>query len=89
MDQVSGDPVAQVTPMRTLGTVRLRNHETNELILVPTPSNDPNDPLNWYVSNCINKPFYANGYSQVTSLQVLYGSSHMFGHDDEQLSGGG
>jgi hypothetical protein len=33
---------------RTLGNVRLRHHETNEIILIPTPSNDPNDPLNWY-----------------------------------------
>lgn len=32
---------------RTLGNVRLRHHETSEIILVPTPSNDPNDPLNW------------------------------------------
>lgn len=31
----------------TLGNVRLRHHETNEIILVPTPSSDPNDPLNW------------------------------------------
>lgn len=31
-----------------LGTVRLRNDQTGEVILVPTPSNDPNDPLNWY-----------------------------------------
>lgn len=31
----------------TLGNVRLRHHETNDLILVPTPSHDPNDPLNW------------------------------------------
>ncbi len=35
---------------RTLGNVRLRHHETNEIILIPTPSSDPNDPLNWYVS---------------------------------------
>lgn len=33
--------------MRTLGNVRLRHHETNEIILIPTPSSDPNDPLNW------------------------------------------
>lgn len=32
---------------QTLGNVRLRHHETNEIILVPTPSSDPNDPLNW------------------------------------------
>ncbi|KAJ9130221.1 MFS general substrate transporter [Pleurostoma richardsiae] len=31
----------------TLGNVRLRHHETNEIILVPTPTNDPNDPLTW------------------------------------------
>jgi MFS family permease len=31
----------------TLGSLRLRHHQTNEIILVPTPSNDPNDPLNW------------------------------------------
>lgn len=35
------------TRQNTLGSVRLRHHETNEIILVPTPSNDPNDPLNW------------------------------------------
>ena len=35
---------------RTLGNVRLRHQETNEIILIPTPSSDPNDPLNWYVS---------------------------------------
>lgn len=35
------------TRKRTLGNVRLRHHETNELILIPTPSLDPNDPLNW------------------------------------------
>ncbi|KXH50541.1 hypothetical protein CSAL01_07989 [Colletotrichum salicis] len=32
---------------QTLGTVQLRDNETNEIILVPTPSNDPKDPLNW------------------------------------------
>ncbi|KAK0667583.1 putative transporter [Cercophora samala] len=31
----------------TLGNVRLRDQETNEIILIPTPSSDPNDPLNW------------------------------------------
>ncbi|KAK9776910.1 putative Major facilitator superfamily (MFS) profile domain-containing protein [Seiridium cardinale] len=41
------DSMAEETRTRTLGTVRLRHHETNEIILIPTPSNDPNDPLNW------------------------------------------
>jgi hypothetical protein len=30
-----------------LGSLQLRHHETNEIILIPTPSGDPNDPLNW------------------------------------------
>jgi hypothetical protein len=30
-----------------LGGLRLRNEETNEVILIPSPTNDPNDPLNW------------------------------------------
>ncbi|KAL0259835.1 hypothetical protein SLS55_005575 [Diplodia seriata] len=32
---------------QTLGSLRLRHHETNEIILIPAPSDDPNDPLNW------------------------------------------
>lgn len=42
------DPVEKARKM-TLGNVRLRHPETNEVILIPTPSSDPNDPLNWYV----------------------------------------
>ncbi|KAJ5666379.1 uncharacterized protein N7477_008827 [Penicillium maclennaniae] len=34
-------------PIKTLGHLRLRHAETNEVILVPTPSADPKDPLNW------------------------------------------
>jgi len=34
----------------TLGSVRLHHVDTNEIILVPQPSSDPNDPLNWYAS---------------------------------------
>ncbi|OHE99531.1 hypothetical protein CORC01_05109 [Colletotrichum orchidophilum] len=37
----------ETTRARTLGNVRLRHPETNEIILIPTPSADPNDPLNW------------------------------------------
>lgn len=33
--------------VETLGTVRLRHETTNELLLVPKPSDDPDDPLNW------------------------------------------
>jgi hypothetical protein len=31
-----------------LGNVQLRDPTTNELILIPRPSGDPEDPLNWY-----------------------------------------
>lgn len=31
----------------TLGHLRLRHAETNEIILIPQPSSDPSDPLNW------------------------------------------
>lgn len=34
----------------TLGSVQLQNVETKETILIPTPSSDPNDPLNWYAA---------------------------------------
>jgi hypothetical protein len=36
--------------IHTLGSVRHRHEHTGEIILIPTPSKDPNDPLNWYVS---------------------------------------
>lgn len=36
-----------VTDIETLGHLRLRDAETNKIILIPTPSSDPNDPLNW------------------------------------------
>ena len=36
--------------IQTLGNVRLRQHDTNEIILIPTPSNDPSDPLNWWAA---------------------------------------
>lgn len=42
------DESLEVVRKRTLGNVRLRHHQTNEIIQIPTPSNDPNDPLNWY-----------------------------------------
>lgn len=37
----------EVGQTATLGRLRLRHVDTNEIILIPTPSNDPNDPLNW------------------------------------------
>jgi len=40
--------VDKVKKVETLGSLRLRHHETHEIILIPTPTRDPNDPLNWY-----------------------------------------
>ncbi len=40
-------PIEHAAKKETLGNVQLRHHETQEIILVPTPSDDPNDPLNW------------------------------------------
>jgi hypothetical protein len=34
-------------PTETLGHVRLQDEVTGATILVPQPSSDPNDPLNW------------------------------------------
>jgi hypothetical protein len=36
--------------IHTLGSVRHRHERTGQIILIPTPSKDPNDPLNWYSS---------------------------------------
>ncbi|EME40626.1 hypothetical protein DOTSEDRAFT_137122 [Dothistroma septosporum NZE10] len=39
------------TRHHNLGTVRLQNAENRTIILVPVPSTDPNDPLNWSKSH--------------------------------------
>ena len=39
--------VDTATGVHTLGHVRLRDVATNEIILIPAPSDDPKDPLNW------------------------------------------
>lgn len=39
---------ADLNRVETLGSVRLHRQDTHEVILIPTPSDDPNDPLNWY-----------------------------------------
>jgi hypothetical protein len=41
------DEKSESAQLKTLGHLRLRDEETNEVILVPTPSDDPKDPLNW------------------------------------------
>ncbi|RYP29686.1 hypothetical protein DL767_006638 [Monosporascus sp. MG133] len=45
--ETQAEPPVERVRMETLGNVRLRHHETNKVILVPTPTTDPNDPLTW------------------------------------------
>lgn len=40
--------VSELQRTVTLGTLRLQHETTHETILIPTPTDDPNDPLNWY-----------------------------------------
>ncbi|KAK8212282.1 major facilitator superfamily domain-containing protein [Phyllosticta capitalensis] len=40
-------PKEELTKQNTLGSLRLRHEDTNDVILIPTPSSDPKDPLNW------------------------------------------
>lgn len=49
--------VREDTQLKTLGNLRLRDSETNNVILVPTPSSDPKDPLNWHVPVLFPFPF--------------------------------
>jgi Na+/melibiose symporter-like transporter len=44
---IMNEPLDSGCRARTMGDVRLRNRETHEVILRPTPTSDPNDPLNW------------------------------------------
>ncbi|KAK0384834.1 hypothetical protein NLU13_7312 [Sarocladium strictum] len=45
---VTADEVKEVSASNAnLGHVRLRHVDTHEIILIPTPSSDPKDPLNW------------------------------------------
>ncbi|KAK7538432.1 major facilitator superfamily domain-containing protein [Phyllosticta citribraziliensis] len=43
-------PKEDLVKHNTLGSLRLRHEDTNDIILIPTPSNDPRDPLSWSTS---------------------------------------
>jgi hypothetical protein len=53
MEHIESYKSTAVKRVETLGTVRHRHEHTNAIILIPTPSNDPNDPLNWLVGTFI------------------------------------
>jgi len=63
---------------KPLGSVQLRT-KSGEIILVPKPSKDPNDPLNWCVSS--QKPSSTKKLiPQVTTLQILCCSRDLLRH---------
>ena len=64
----------------TLGTVRLRNAATKEIILVPTPANDPNDPLNWCVSRDSIVSFPRTDLEQVSTLSGVCWCDGLWSH---------
>jgi hypothetical protein len=75
MSKQDADPSGTQTGEKkrvALGNVRLRDHHTNEVILIPTPSNDPNDPLNWYVLSSDPHILTFTDSKQVPILQTLH-----------------
>jgi hypothetical protein len=47
VEHVESSRCAKPFHLHSLGHVRLRHEHTNEIILIPAPSLDPNDPLRW------------------------------------------
>ncbi|CAG9952770.1 unnamed protein product [Clonostachys rosea f. rosea IK726] len=43
----SNDPMETEPKEKKLGNIRLHDGETKQIILIPKPTSDPNDPLNW------------------------------------------
>lgn len=71
----------------TLGSVRLQNVHTKEIILVPEPSNDPNDPLNWYLTQYSGSMRNVTNFQQVERVQILPSHHRLPRHGDVQFSG--
>ncbi|KIX08714.1 uncharacterized protein Z518_03371 [Rhinocladiella mackenziei CBS 650.93] len=69
----------------TLGTVQLRHETTNEILLVPKPSDDPDDPLNWplrekhyiFVLSCFSI-FVCNACGAGPSAGAVAMTTHFF-----------
>lgn len=64
----------------TLGTVRLRNATTKEIVLVPTPANDPNDPLNWCVNPTLVSKLPSTDCEQVSTLSGVCWYNGLWSH---------
>lgn len=76
----------EVEEEKELGRVQLRS-ATGEVILVPKPSSDPNDPLNWYVNPEIELQEHCVEVLQVSTFQVLRCNRDMLWHVDVYISG--
>lgn len=67
-EEISKAQPAPAKSAENLGHVLLRDPDTKEIILVPTPSKDPNDPLNWTRAYKI----YVAGLSCYTVFLTLF-----------------
>lgn len=67
----------EVVEEQSLGRVQLRS-ESGEIILVPKPSRDPNDPLNWSVQPRVKDQIEsATQNMQVSTFQGLRRGGHL------------
>lgn len=64
--------VDEIQRVQTLGSVRLQKRGTRETILIPTPSADPNDPLNWYHHHSTRHKSLRLTFDQVKQVPVLH-----------------
>ncbi|KAF5002469.1 hypothetical protein FDECE_10628 [Fusarium decemcellulare] len=84
---------ASFSHRETLGDVRLRD-EKNNIILVPTPSKHPDDPLNWpklyryYVAGLVSLAiFLSNFVAAAPSVAIVDMATDYFGPPGPDLSG--
>ncbi len=79
---------ADLQRVQTLGSVRLHSHGTRKVILIPTPSNHPDDPLNWYVGSASVRMLRRKlTQLKVQGVPLLHGCSRLLSHVDVQLPG--
>ncbi|KAI1128421.1 major facilitator superfamily domain-containing protein [Nemania abortiva] len=76
-----------------LGNVRLRDRVTHEIILIPAPSNDPNDPLNWsqvykyYIATLVCLAmFVCNFLAAGPTIAILHTARDFFPTEDPSRS---
>ncbi|CAK7226978.1 hypothetical protein SBRCBS47491_006413 [Sporothrix bragantina] len=60
-----------VATSHRLGTLRLRHEHTNEILLIPTPSDDPKDPLTWPKASRL----YVAGLSSFAIFLCTFGTA--------------